>query len=62
MDPIGNILVGWKDNQIGRHTRDLWTTSRALERLFSAARWKEAQYRETALQTFRALAPLYRLR
>jgi uncharacterized protein YktB (UPF0637 family) len=27
-----------------------------------AARWKEAQYRETALQTFRALAPLYRLR
>ena len=27
-----------------------------------AARWKEAQYRETALETFRALAPLYRLR
>lgn len=27
-----------------------------------AARWKEAQYRDTALETFRALAPLYRLR
>jgi len=27
-----------------------------------AARWKEAQYRTTALETFRALAPLYRLR
>jgi uncharacterized protein YktB (UPF0637 family) len=27
-----------------------------------AARWKEAQYRDAALQTFRALAPLYRLR
>lgn len=26
-----------------------------------AARWTEAQYRETALETFRALAPLYRL-
>ena len=27
-----------------------------------AARWKEAQYRSAALETFRALAPLYRLR
>jgi uncharacterized protein YktB (UPF0637 family) len=27
-----------------------------------AARWTEAQYREAALETFRALAPLYRLR
>lgn len=27
-----------------------------------AARWTEAQYRESALETFRALAPLYRLR
>jgi uncharacterized protein YktB (UPF0637 family) len=27
-----------------------------------AARWKEAQYRDAALETFRALAPLYRLR
>ena len=27
-----------------------------------AARWTEAQYRATALETFRALAPLYRLR
>jgi hypothetical protein len=27
-----------------------------------AARWKEAQYRNAALETFRALAPLYRLR
>ena len=27
-----------------------------------AARWKEAQYRDAALDTFRALAPLYRLR
>jgi uncharacterized protein YktB (UPF0637 family) len=27
-----------------------------------AARWKEAQYRTAALETFRALAPLYRLR
>ncbi len=27
-----------------------------------AARWKEAQYRGAALETFRALAPLYRLR
>jgi uncharacterized protein YktB (UPF0637 family) len=27
-----------------------------------AARWKEAQYRAAALETFRALAPLYRLR
>jgi len=26
-----------------------------------AARWKEAQYRTAALETFRALAPLYRL-
>jgi uncharacterized protein YktB (UPF0637 family) len=26
-----------------------------------AARWTEAQYREAALETFRALAPLYRL-
>jgi uncharacterized protein YktB (UPF0637 family) len=26
-----------------------------------AARWKEAQYRAAALETFRALAPLYRL-
>jgi uncharacterized protein YktB (UPF0637 family) len=28
----------------------------------TAARWTEAQYRAAALQTFRALAPLYRLR
>src|SRR5882672_756265 len=27
-----------------------------------AARWTEAQYRDSALETFRALAPLYRLR
>jgi uncharacterized protein YktB (UPF0637 family) len=27
-----------------------------------AARWTEAQYREAALETFRALVPLYRLR
>jgi uncharacterized protein YktB (UPF0637 family) len=27
-----------------------------------AARWTEAQYRASALETFRALAPLYRLR
>jgi uncharacterized protein YktB (UPF0637 family) len=27
-----------------------------------AARWNEAKYREAALTTFRALAPLYRLR
>ena len=27
-----------------------------------AARWKEAAYRAAALETFRALAPLYRLR
>jgi uncharacterized protein YktB (UPF0637 family) len=27
-----------------------------------AARWKEAQYRAAALETFRALAPLYRLK
>ena len=27
-----------------------------------AARWTEAQYRDAALETFRALAPLYRLR
>jgi uncharacterized protein YktB (UPF0637 family) len=27
-----------------------------------AARWTEARYREVALETFRALAPLYRLR
>jgi uncharacterized protein YktB (UPF0637 family) len=27
-----------------------------------AARWPEARYREAALETFRALAPLYRLR
>jgi hypothetical protein len=27
-----------------------------------AARWTEAQYRAAALETFRALAPLYRLR
>jgi uncharacterized protein YktB (UPF0637 family) len=27
-----------------------------------AARWTDAQYREAALETFRALAPLYRLR
>jgi len=27
-----------------------------------AARWSEAQYRAAALETFRALAPLYRLR
>ena len=27
-----------------------------------AARWSEAQYRNAALETFRALAPLYRLR
>jgi uncharacterized protein YktB (UPF0637 family) len=27
-----------------------------------AARWTDAQYRDAALQTFRALAPLYRLR
>ena len=27
-----------------------------------AARWTEAQYRSTALDTFRAMAPLYRLR
>ncbi len=26
-----------------------------------AARWTEAQYRTAALETFRALAPLYRL-
>jgi uncharacterized protein YktB (UPF0637 family) len=27
-----------------------------------AARWTEAQYRTAALETFRALVPLYRLR
>jgi uncharacterized protein YktB (UPF0637 family) len=27
-----------------------------------AARWTEAQYRTAALETFRTLAPLYRLR
>jgi len=27
-----------------------------------AARWTEAKYREAALETFRGLAPLYRLR
>jgi hypothetical protein len=27
-----------------------------------AARWTAAQYRDAALETFRALAPLYRLR
>jgi len=27
-----------------------------------AARWTEAQYRDAALETFRALAPLYRLK
>jgi uncharacterized protein YktB (UPF0637 family) len=27
-----------------------------------AAHWTEAQYREAALETFRAVAPLYRLR
>jgi hypothetical protein len=27
-----------------------------------AARWTDAQYRTAALETFRALAPLYRLR
>ena len=27
-----------------------------------AARWTEAQYRTAALETFRALAPLYRIR
>ncbi len=50
---LGDLLTRIRDGQlvIGRAV--------AAE---EAARWSEAQYRAAALETFRALAPLYRLR
>ena len=50
---LGDELLRTRDGQlvIGRATP-----------ADEAARWSEAQYRAAALETFRALVPLYRLR
>jgi uncharacterized protein YktB (UPF0637 family) len=50
---LGDELTRTRDGQLV-----LGRTVPAAE----AARWTEAQYRNAALETFRALAPLYRLR
>jgi len=50
---LGDELVRTRDGQL--------VLGRAVG-ADEAARWKEAQYRTAALETFRALAPLYRLR
>ena len=43
-------------------TRDGQLVLGRMVQAAAAGRWTEAQYRDTALETFRALAPLYRLR
>jgi uncharacterized protein YktB (UPF0637 family) len=53
LSELGDELMRTRDGQlvVGRRVPST-----------EAARWTEAQYREAALETFRALAPLYRLR
>jgi uncharacterized protein YktB (UPF0637 family) len=50
---LGEVLVKRRDGQV--------VLGRAVP-AGEAARWPEAQYRAVALETFRCLAPLYRLR
>jgi uncharacterized protein YktB (UPF0637 family) len=53
-------LVGFADEIV--RTRDGQLVLGRAVAAEEAARWTEAQYRAAALDTFRALAPLYRLR
>jgi uncharacterized protein YktB (UPF0637 family) len=53
-------LVGFADEIV--RTRDGQLVLGRAVAAEAAARWTEAQYRAAALETFRALAPLYRLR
>jgi uncharacterized protein YktB (UPF0637 family) len=54
------VLRRMKDD-VGRRRDGQLVLGRAVA-AEDAARWSEAKYREAALTTFRALAPLYRLR
>jgi uncharacterized protein YktB (UPF0637 family) len=63
-EPLADLtpdrLVGLADELV--RTRDgQFVFGRAVA-ADEAARWTEAQYRHAALETFRMLAPLYRLR
>jgi len=53
-------LVGLADELV--RTRDGQIVLGRAVAAEEAARWTEAQYRNAALETFRTLAPLYRLR
>ena len=53
-------LAGFADEIV--RTRDGQLVLGRVVAADEAARWTEAQYRTAALETFRALAPLYRLR
>jgi uncharacterized protein YktB (UPF0637 family) len=53
-------LAGLADEMV--RTRDGQLVLGRMVAAEEAARWTEAQYREAALETFRALVPLYRLR
>ena len=59
-DMAPEALVGLADELV--RTRDGQLVLGRVVAAEEAARWTEAQYREAALETFRALVPLYRLR
>ena len=60
LDNLSNEqLTGWADELL--RTRDGQLVVGRTVPVDQAARWTEAQYRAAALDTFRALAPLYRL-
>src|SRR5438034_1053356 len=54
---VGRSLGGEVFAHVAKHARR--TVNPPAD---EAARWSEAQYRAAALETFRALVPLYRLR
>ena len=59
-DMAPEALAGLADEIV--RTRDGQLVLGRMVTAEQAARWTEAQYREAALETFRALVPLYRLR
>ncbi len=63
LDELGGNAVGLGElaDELTRTRDGQFVVGRAVPAA-EAARWTEAQYRSAALETFRTLAPLYRLR
>ena len=58
----GPLTLFISGDQLYARTRDGQLVLGRVIPASDAARWTEAQYRDAALETFRALAPLFRLR